>query len=340
MDDAPQDKQVGLGVFARRGETRGLSNAELIALALSALWIGAVALFFFTAGRSDDGGAGDPFRVVMVLVSIFMPIALIWIAATAANSARVMREESARLQAAVDSMRQNIVAQRQADSTSVAPSVEKKLDELVEAQRKAGEAFASFQTIRAEKPAIPIEPAQVIPDDIPDSQPSLALGTRADEAPPPVSVEDFIRALNFPENADDKEGFRALRRAMADRKTAELVQASQDILTLLSQEGIYMDDMHPDRARPEIWRRFAQGERGRTVAGLGGIRDRSALTLTAARMRQDHIFRDTAHHFLRRFDQTLSAFEKTASDLEIADLTDTRTARAFMLLGRVAGTFD
>jgi hypothetical protein len=36
----------------------------------------------------------------------------------------------------------------------------------------------------------------------------------------------------------------------------------------------------------------------------------------------------------------LAGFEKTASDAEIADLSDTRTARAFMLLGRVAGTFD
>ena len=57
-------------------------------------------------------------------------------------------------------------------------------------------------------------------------------------------------------------------------------------------------------------------------------------------MKQDPIFRDTAHHFLRLFDKTFARFEKTASDGEIAALADTRTARAFMLLGRVAGTFD
>jgi hypothetical protein len=33
-------------------------------------------------------------------------------------------------------------------------------------------------------------------------------------------------------------------------------------------------------------------------------------------------------------------FEKNATDTEIVALADTRTARAFMLLGRVAGTFD
>ena len=57
-------------------------------------------------------------------------------------------------------------------------------------------------------------------------------------------------------------------------------------------------------------------------------------------MKQDPIFRDTAHHFLRRFDKTFSSFSETATDEDIADFADTRTARAFMLLGRVAGTFD
>jgi hypothetical protein len=43
---------------------------------------------------------------------------------------------------------------------------------------------------------------------------------------------------------------------------------------------------------------------------------------------------------LRQFDKTFSDFERNASDQEVADLAETRTARAFMLLGRVAGTFD
>jgi len=57
-------------------------------------------------------------------------------------------------------------------------------------------------------------------------------------------------------------------------------------------------------------------------------------------MRQDPVFRDVAHHFLRRFDRAFAAFERAADDAEIAALAETRTARAFMLLGRVAGTFD
>ena len=89
-----------------------------------------------------------------------------------------------------------------------------------------------------------------------------------------------------------------------------------------------------------MWRRFAGGERGRTVAALGGVRDRSSLALTAARMREDPVFRDAAHHFLRAFDRTFAEFEKGASDAELSALAETRTARAFMLIGRVAGIFD
>ena len=81
----------------------------------------------------------------------------------------------------------------------------------------------------------------------------------------------------------------------------------------MSHDGIYMDDLRPDLARPEVWRRFAAGERGRSIAQLGGIRDRSSLALTAARMKSDPIFRDAVHHFLRIFDRMISAFTETAT---------------------------
>jgi hypothetical protein len=45
-------------------------------------------------------------------------------------------------------------------------------------------------------------------------------------------MADFIRALNFPDNADDREGFRALRLALEDRQVAKLIRAAQDVLTL------------------------------------------------------------------------------------------------------------
>ena len=76
------------------------------------------------------------------------------------------------------------------------------------------------------------------------------------------------------------------------------------------------------------------------MGALGGIRDSVSLAVTTGRMREDTIFRDAAHHFLRRFDQTFIMFEPNATDEEISALSVTRTARAFMLLGRITGAFD
>lgn len=332
----PSRKPLDLGVFNRRLSSSGLSAAETIALVLTVVWLAGVTLFFFVAGRNAEVQQADPLRTVILLIAVFMPVALFWVAALAANSARIMREESARLQTAIDAMRQSYVAQQQGAHMGIkSSSVERKLDQLMAAQQRQGQSpFATFASIREERKRTELQAAAPPAEE----QPSFAL-VEVSEPTAHVSIPDFISALNFPETAEDKEGFRALRRAMQDRRAAELIQASQDVLTLLSQEGIYMDDLLPDRARPEIWRRFAEGQRGRPIATLGGIRDRSCLALTAARMRNDPIFRDAAHHFLRKFDKVFSDFEKTATDQEIADLSETRTARAFMLLGRVTGIF-
>lgn len=328
-------RSTPFGVYSRPNDG-GISNIELIAAALSAVWLLGSAIFFLmlpSDQQPDTGGTG--LRFLMTMLAIFMPVGMIWVAATAARASRVMREESKRLQAAIDAIRQAYIAQQQGQNLGADATVARKLDEIAAAARKTESTLATFQSRRdASTRLAPLKPAVV------DDQPALALGTSAADMTPPLSHEDFIRALNFPETAEDTEGFSALRKALKDRNASQLVQASQDVLTLLSQDGIYMDDLRPDRARPEIWRQFAQGARGRPIAALGGIRDRSSLALTSARMKQDPIFRDAAHHFLRRFDRAFAAFEAEASDADISALTDTRTVRAFMLLGRVAGTFD
>ena len=218
-------------------------------------------------------------------------------------------------------------------------NVNKRRDQIAESQRKTETAIAMFTSSRLAQSKRP-HPAIAAPKPAEDEQQTvLELGTPLEVLAEPLKNEDFIKALHFPEDANDEAGFAALHRALADRNTNQLIQAAQDVLTLLSQDGNYMDDLRPDMARPEIWRRFAQGERGRTIAALGGIRDRSSLALTNVRMKNDPVFRDAAHHFLRLFDKGFAKFEDTATEAEISALSETRTARAFMLLGRVAGTF-
>ncbi|ETX15091.1 hypothetical protein OCH239_17545 [Roseivivax halodurans JCM 10272] len=315
---------LGLSDHSTRG---GPSGGETLAVALGALWIALSGGYFLFSGATGQDGL----RFVLVLMTVFLPVAMIWVAATAMRATRIMREESARLQATVDALRHAYVAQSQGGRNDPQiTTIARNVDELLKRQRQRASGTD-------EQPPQPGPSAEAKDG---NAQGSLAFGPAAEETVPQLSNSDLIRALNFPRTAEDKEGFNALRRAFRDRPAAQLVQSAQDVLTLLSEEGVYMDDLSPDRARPEIWRRFAQGVRGREVAALGGIRDRSALERTAKRMREDPIFRDAAHHFLRLYDKAIARFDPVATDAEIADFADTRSSRAFMLLGRVAGAFD
>lgn len=312
-----------------------LTAGEIIGLVLSLMWLVAAAAFllFF---KTDTNGSVLQF--VLTLLAIFLPVAMIWIASAASRSARIMREEARRLHAAIDGMREVVLADRRERAAGgVKPEVEKTIKEIAVSAKQTETALATFTSNRASTPRVVPRPAADAPA---QDQPRLALGTRAEDVTLPLQIEDMIRALNFPDSAEDKAGFAALRRALQHRPVAQLIQASQDLLTLLSQDGIYMDDLKPDLARPEFWRRFAHGERGPEMAPLGGVRDRSSLALAAGRMREDAIFRDAAHHFLRRFDQLLFKQEPDMTDEELIAFAETRTARAFMLLGRVTGAFD
>lgn len=334
--DTPDTKPAEMGLYAAKGADGRMSSTEWVAIALCVVWVLAVGAYVWTA-PSGTGSLG----LVLTLLVVFLPLALIWAAATTLRSVRMLRHEAARLQATVEAMRAAYVASQHG---GIKHSVEKKLNEIAQATRQTETALATFTSRRDGNLVVPSadrKAAMAAPQPDPSAeQPALALGTPAEALRPALSNADFIKALQFPENPDDKEGFRALRAALEDRNAAKLIRAAQDVLTLLSQEGIYMDDLKPDRARPELWRRFAAGERGRGIAALGGVRDRSSLALAAGRMREDPIFKDAAHHFLRTFDKQFQEFETTATDADLSEIAETRTVRAFMLLGRVTGVFD
>jgi len=331
MADDKTSKSTPAGLYLA---TQGQSTQaiEWLGVALAILWL---CVSGYILMMPIEGNA----NMLASMLIVFMPVAILWLAVIVIRTSQKMRQESQKLHVAIEALRKAYIDQSKMNGApATEASVTRKLDSIAESQRKTETAIAMFTSTRlaeAQNAAIPntAQPQA-------EHQPVLALGTPVEELAPPLAKPDFIRALNFPENANDEEGFNALRRALKDRSVAQLVQASQDILTLLSQDGIYMDDLRPDMARPEIWRRFAQGERGRTIAALGGIRDRSSLALTNVRMKKDPVLRDAAHHFLRLFDRGFSKFEESATETEISALSETRTARAFMLLGRVAGTFD
>lgn len=275
--------------------------AELAAAAAGLLWLIGSGIY----ALQSEAGPG--------FVTILAPALLLGGAGFAMNRLRLLRHEAESLRATLAALRaEKPAAPRSAPAPRVVPPAAPRL-----------------------APQAPVAAAAA---PVAEDQSQLALDTTAQ--PAPIHTDEFIRALNFPDGADDHEGIRCLRLALEDRDAARLIRAAQDVLTLLAQDGIFMDDLTPEVAPVPLWRRFAAGDRGPSVAEIGGVHDRSSLALTGARMRADAVFRDAAHHFLRQFDRSLHAFEKSATDQDLSELAQTRTARAFMLFGRVAGVFD
>lgn len=269
----------------------------------------------------------DIVSLAIIVISVVLCAVAIWILQSHANMLRDLANQSKQLRIALDDLRKT-----QSQNTTLL----QKLDRL-----SLQAAAPSHQT--ASSPQHSVGPAitpQTSSNSDPVDEPRLNLEPQ-DLAPNThLSTEDFINALNFPQHANDATGFGILRRALKDQSSAQLIIAAQDILTLMSQDAIYMDDLPPDHAPAELWRRFAQGERGAAMAPLGAIRDQDVIEKMSLRMKSDPIFRDAAHHFLRVFDRNLSKFAQSSGDADIAALANTRTARAFMILGRVIGTFE
>ncbi|MEM8570455.1 MAG: hypothetical protein AAGG56_06035 [Pseudomonadota bacterium] len=166
------------------------------------------------------------------------------------------------------------------------------------------------------------------------------LGAPESETATRPNWQDLVRALDFPRDDQDFDGFRALQAVLRYHPLAQMLQSAEDVLTLLSQEGVYMEDLAVLSSDPAAWRAFMAGTRGAEVASVGGILDEHALEQTRALLKTDPIFRDTALFFQRRFDRVLQDFASAAADDEIIEMANTRSGRAFMLLARLNGAFD
>lgn len=316
----------------RSGKVQGL-DPRLARIFSVAVWLLAAAGFFLLA----DFGQMDPLTLGAVALAAFMPALIVSFGLLVAAAAWSLSREALHLQGVVDELRRAVL-HRGADPGMLSPVAQSRLEDLTSAQAETDTRLTMFFSQRARTLA-PHAPQSDIPTTH-EQQATFSLESDAPLTDAILPPADLIRALNFPENEDDTDGFHSLRLALSDPRVAPLIRAAQDVLTRLAQEGIYMDDLKPDRARPEFWRAFAQGTRGAMIAPLGGIRDRSCLAITSGRMRSDPEFRASAHLFLREFDRVFSIFSQDADDSQITAIAETRSARAFMLVGRVTGVFS
>ena len=106
----------------------------------------------------------------------------------------------------------------------------------------------------------------------PEAEPALPLLPEA-EAPSRPDWPDLIRALDFPRDADDREGFRALRTALRHHGLAQMLQAAEDVLNLCRRRASSWTTSGRARRRRAPGAASSPARRGAEVAGVGGIRD-------------------------------------------------------------------
>lgn len=299
-------------------------NIEIvIGLATSAGWLILLLIFWLLMPGAEDASASGMTRVLSI-IGACMPFALIWMAVGMARATNNLRAEA-------EELRGNLAQLRGLAAKQSEPS-----------PRDAG-ATAASQGRAAQPPqqAVAPSPARTAKPAAAGASAQPQQGSLRFDAPEPIEipVEILIRALNFPDDANDQETIAALRMALKDHETARVLRAAQDVITLLAEHEIFMDDLPPEPVSPAIWRRFAEGERGEIAAKIGGIHDEIAVETASVLLRGDEIFRDTAHHFLRHFDLLLTRDTPRLDDAQLAALANTRSARGFMLIGRAAGVF-
>lgn len=307
----------------------GIEN--MIAILATVLWAVLCAVLFWSAGSLTSVLQVPLLHVVLAVVA-GLPAAMVWIVAFTMRNARISRGQSERLIHAVRSMREAQASQSRREEPAD-PGIQRKIGELADGQERLEATLTwildaeGMTKSEAGKPTILRRQESA----------HAMLGQEEGE---PLTVAEFIQAMNFPDTAEDMKGMAAYRRGLRDQTIGGLIRASEDILTLFSRDALYMDDLTAGDTRPETWRKYAKGGRGNEIAELGRDLDRESLELVGGRMKQDSIFRDAAEHFLRNFDRTFSEMCDHLSSKEIAALADTRTARAFRLLGKIEGLFD
>ena len=302
------------------------------AVALTLIW--SVAFFIpIISDRISLSNAATPFFTILTFV---MPLLFVWLVAITTMAMRKLRAETVYLRDTIREMHKTIESELAAQAEERDSWNFFQQEQLAKMRdiTPATHLGTSQQSRVAFKP---FEPRQA-PEEL--AQYGLPLAHPEPAEVVPLSTAETVKALNFPNNSEDKEGLRLMRRATEDRNLSLLMRSARAALSTLSQDGVFMDDLVPDAPQSQVWRRFAKGVRGPAIAALGGIRDRSALALTKGRLKGDIEFRETAHNLLREFDRFLLEFEKSATDDDLLALGQTRSGRLFMLLGRCTGAFE
>ena len=332
------------------GRLAGLPRIQLWATGASVAWAAIVlayAIGFWSVAASGQGRGTLFLDAMFFLLTLAVPLLLVWLAAFLAAELARQRELIAALAGVAAPLLEGLAATRDALERQ-SPTAPEALHRAVEAA-VSGLVRPSDITGPLDRLAAGQSRLQLVVDRIAAPQPKRTRTKAPEPSPEPAAAETvvvepdpepeaqaapdgqaelpllgeeparpdwatLVRALDFPRDPDDRDGFRALKAALRHHGLAQVLQSAEDVLNLLSQEGVFVDDLAMEPVDVTAWRRFMAGVRGPEIAGLGGIADPKALEVARNLMRSDSIFRDSSLFFQRRFDRVLAEFGREASD--------------------------
>lgn len=322
-----QDQTETHQSHARVGFGSVFRNAIVTSLAiiLSALWAGFAFIVLFASQTAIDLNVdADTLRSAVALIG---PILLIWLAAAHFGSSRNTRDHIWALHSELHSLRESLQpeAQREEDAFQEEPIY----------PHAETEEHAEFEPPAETEPSTEsYEPDTPLASDAEsEAQPEAAEPEYA--ARMSLPLDTLIRALSFADHEDDTEGFEAIDRAMDDEATAKLLEASQDVLHRLSALDIFVDNLTLDIAQPDVWRFHAANANKSEIATLGAVAETDVLGLVANLVEQDGQFRESAQNLVDQVNDQMMDIIGDADADQVAAFANSRTIRAFILLGNI-----
>jgi hypothetical protein len=354
-----EDGRNGTNLRGLGGRFWATTTVNRIAVLAAVLW--AVLVFSYAVGYFAAGGGGQArgtvfLDTVFFLVALVLPLGLIMLAAWLAAELVRMRTTVADLIAVSAPLAEALADTRIAlaeegplkprdldrsvryaiadAEASMRRELRQSLDDAL-AQIRDGQRRLEAEMALVGRSAPPLASAVLGRTARPEPEPRQAWhGAEAVEAAA-LPTADLLRALDFPRDPDDREGFRALKRAQRDPALAAVLRAAEDVLNCLSQRGVFMDDLRPEPASPDAWRAFMTGSGGADpLDDVAGVRDAAALDTVRDLAETDAAFRETMDFFQLRFRAVIAAYASDADDDTLVELADTRSGRVFQLGAR------
>ena len=338
----PFGSKLDLGVYGKENNSNSFF-IDITAIVLSIVWV-IFSILFLTFREKTNLNSSSETSFIINCLAVFVPVAMIATISMSLKISRKLKEQTIKLQTEIDALRRTYVTQQQVSGLSVKSNAERQNDEATKLSQKTETEVAQFSTRRdlndeqIKNPALKKTKPSFLKE-----EPLLPLEEDNNALNRPntlISVGEFIRAANFPDDENDKEGLSSLRKALLDRDLAKLLHAAQDSLRIMSEDGVYIDSIQFKTGKVELWRNFGNGKRGKKLSGILNFDDDTNLQKVNSRFKEDTVFKDVTHHFLRQFDLIFTEFSKNASDDEILQFSKTRTALVFLILANIAGTFD